>query len=29
MTRVYRIASDQQKLDVVLLFIPSQFGLVD
>ena len=28
MTRVARKACDQQKLDMVLLCIPSQFGLV-
>jgi len=28
MSRVDRIASDQQKLDMVLLCMPSQFGLV-
>ena len=28
MTRVNRIASNKKKLDMVLLCIPSQFGLV-
>ena len=28
MTRVKRIASNKQKLDIVLLCMPSQFGLV-